>query len=165
MKYLDGLIQNYKNSGIVVDTNLLLLFLVGSFDKGLITKFKRTQSYSQKDYEMLSYFLRNFLIIINPSILTEITNLADGLNRQTEYRLFNFLKDTLSKCMETQCKILDVITNQAFNKFGFADSTLSDLADKGFLILTDDFPFFGYLISRQKAVINFNHIRTEYLLN
>jgi hypothetical protein len=165
MNYLESLIIQHRRKGIVVDTNLLLLFLIGSFDKEYIYKFKRTQSYAIKDFEILSYFLNNFIIIINPNIITEITNLSDNLNKQTDYKLFHFFKSTLSSCTESYCKTSTVMNNNAFLKFGLTDSTVYDLADKGFLVLTDDFPLYGYLINTGKTVINFNHIRSEYLLN
>ena len=165
MSYVESLISRYKNKGIVVDTNLLLLYLIGSFDQEIIIKFKRTQVYTKEDFVTLSKFLKHFVIISNPNIITEISNLSDTLNRQTEYRLFNFFKNALSSFNESYCKTAEVSTNQAFIKFGLTDSTIYDLADKGFLVLTDDFPLFGYLLNTGKTVINFNHIRTEYILN
>lgn len=44
-EYVEGLIAKYHDRGLLIDTNLLLLFVVGLFDSGLITQFKRTKQF------------------------------------------------------------------------------------------------------------------------
>jgi uncharacterized protein YaiI (UPF0178 family) len=55
------------------------------------------------------------------------------------------------------------VDHDSFPKFGLTDASIFELSNQGLLVLTDDFPFYGYLISQGKHVINFNHIRTEYI--
>ncbi len=45
--------QRYRQAGIMVDTNILLLFFIGAFDQNLITRFKRTRQFSVEDYATL----------------------------------------------------------------------------------------------------------------
>ena len=76
-EYLAGLIARYRERGAVVDTNLLLLFLIGSYRVDLIRRFKRTQRYFPDDFHLLRRFLSEFRqIVVTPHILTEVTNLA-----------------------------------------------------------------------------------------
>ena len=52
------LMQCYRSRGVLVDTNILLLLLIGSFDRSLITKFKRTGSrFSVEDFNLLRALL------------------------------------------------------------------------------------------------------------
>jgi hypothetical protein len=41
-----ALIEKYQAKGVLVDTNLMVLFLVGAVNKRRIPKFRRTQDYT-----------------------------------------------------------------------------------------------------------------------
>ena len=43
--YLDSLFARYRQKGILVDTNILLLLFVGSVNRKRISQFKRTQQF------------------------------------------------------------------------------------------------------------------------
>jgi hypothetical protein len=48
-----GLIAKYKGQGVLVDTNLLALYLVGSVNIERIATFKRTSSFDKDDFRLL----------------------------------------------------------------------------------------------------------------
>jgi hypothetical protein len=48
--YTTLIIQKYARSGILLDTNILLLLCIGLYDHELITTFKRTQLFVKEDY-------------------------------------------------------------------------------------------------------------------
>lgn len=76
---INTLINCYRNHGIIIDANLLLLLFIGSVNKAFITKFKRTKAYIPEDYELLTRFLGLFSSIVTlPNILTEVGNLANS---------------------------------------------------------------------------------------
>lgn len=54
------LIGRYHQKGILIDTNILLLFLVGSVNPERITRFNRTQQFIPEDYELLLGFIAKF---------------------------------------------------------------------------------------------------------
>lgn len=47
-------------AGLLVDTNLLVLFAVGTFNPNRIEHLKRTRQYSKTDFELLLRFLEQF---------------------------------------------------------------------------------------------------------
>ncbi len=51
---LQALVTHYRTKGVLVDSNLLLLLFIGSYDPQRIKKFKRTQEYTFEDFELLS---------------------------------------------------------------------------------------------------------------
>lgn len=63
---------------VLVDTNILLLLMVGAADREAIARFKRTkQRFSPDDFDIATGFLRQFSrIATTASILTETSNLA-----------------------------------------------------------------------------------------
>ncbi len=65
-------------SGLPVDTNLLVLFVVGAVNRERIESFERTSSYTKEDYKLLLQFLANFKKLhTSPHVLAEVSNLAD----------------------------------------------------------------------------------------
>lgn len=83
---IDILTKKYQKKGILIDTNLLILLLVGSFNENLISNFKRTINYTVEDYKYLKTFLLGFdKHFYTPNILTEITNLTDSINSEPSF--------------------------------------------------------------------------------
>ena len=50
----EALIEKHRGKGVFVDTNLLVLLLVGSVNPTRIANFKRTQSFTVEDFRILS---------------------------------------------------------------------------------------------------------------
>lgn len=160
-QYFSYLIRNYHNKGLVIDTNLFILYLIGKYDKTIISKFKRTVEYSSEDFDILKRFVDPFRrVITTPNIITEVTNIVESLNRSEEYRLFKFLHKSLMSLREEYIASLKVTQTTCFEKFGLTDSTIFFLAKNGLLILTADMPFYHYLVSQKMPAINFNHLRS-----
>ncbi len=69
--YLLGLIQHYKQKGLLIDTNILLLYIVGAVDINLIRNFGRMAEFAENDFYVVSKFVDYFDIkITTPHILT-----------------------------------------------------------------------------------------------
>lgn len=47
------LISRYAPRGILIDTNILLLYFVGTTNPDRIARFKRTQTFVKEDYNVL----------------------------------------------------------------------------------------------------------------
>ena len=78
---VDEYIKRHGNCGIILDTNLLLLFLVGSYDVKLIKKYKRTLKYSEEEYEWIVIVVSSFsTIVVTPHILAEVWNFIEKIN-------------------------------------------------------------------------------------
>ncbi len=50
---IDELFKKYKQKGILIDTNILLLWFVGSVNRNKISRFNRTEKFIPEDYELL----------------------------------------------------------------------------------------------------------------
>jgi len=96
---LHVLLRRYKNRGIFVDTNLLLLWFVGGLDKELIPRFKRTKQYAPEDYDTLDDFVAYFKTRVTlPNVLTEVSNLAAQLGERAQ----PFFTDFFSKAIRNR---------------------------------------------------------------
>ena len=48
-----ALIEKHRSKGVLIDTNLLVLLLVGLVNKRRILDFKRTQNFTIEDFDIL----------------------------------------------------------------------------------------------------------------
>lgn len=81
-RYTTSLIKSYKQRGILIDTNILLLWFVGSVNRQRISKFNRTEKFEPEDYDLLLRLLEYFFpkIVTTPNILTEVNSLSQILH-------------------------------------------------------------------------------------
>jgi len=161
MEYIDELVARYQNRGILIDTNLLLLFFVGKYDPDRITKFKNTMKFTIDEFWLLAGFLDAFeRLVTTPNVLTEVSNLSGQLPENLRALFYSDFANNISLVEEHYVPSLEASSFTLFNKFGLTDSGIIQLVKDKFLVLTDDFKLAGYLQNRGIDVINFNHIRT-----
>jgi hypothetical protein len=156
----DQLINKHRADGLLIDTNLLLLYLVGRTNKNRILSFKRTQKYTIQDFELLEILVSQFTTIVTtPHLLTELSNLATlpGPERVGLNALF---KETVARTLEYYDESRQIVSDAAFNRLGLADAAIATLCRRRLLVLTDDLPLYHDLTMRGFDAINFNHIRT-----
>ncbi|WP_016952269.1 PIN domain-containing protein [Anabaena sp. PCC 7108] len=157
------LISRYHQKGILIDTNILLLFLVGSVNKERITKFNRTQQFIPEDYELLLEFMGKFQkLVTTPNILTEVNSLANQLGepeRSQCFAIFARFVQNVDILNEHYIKSQEAVSADKFIKFGLTDSGIFTLAQSKYLVLTDDLKLANYLQNVEVDVINFNNIR------
>ena len=156
-----GLIQKYRKKGLLLDSNLLLLLLVGSFNSELIGNFKRTRAsgFTVKDFELLKSIISRFeKILTTPHILTEVSNLStfSGMMQTDYFKHFGFC---ILNFDEKAVPSMEFCQKDNFSKFGITDAAISHLARNHYLVLTADFPLSNYLQSNKIDAINFNHLR------
>lgn len=160
---IDILAIKFRQKGILIDTNLLVLLLVGSYDENMVLSSKRTTNYTVEDYRNLKTFLTKFgRHYYTPNILTEITNLTDSINSEPNFSFFLHVKYVLNNFKEDSVSSDEIMQLKSFLKFGLTDAVNCKLSDK-YLVLTDDLRLYSYLASQGLPAINFNHIRDFYL--
>lgn len=153
--YLWNLVQKYKREGIFVDTELLLLYIVGTFDLNLIRNFGRTSKFSEEDFLLVSRFIELFDVkITSPHILTEVSNF---IGNKKELHLF--LKEYLKFVDEKHLNSVEIAENEAFINFGLADTALSHIAKNSYLVFTNDNPLYGFLLNSKIDVVNLDQVR------
>lgn len=156
----------YKK-GLLIDSNILTVYLVGLYDVKRIPEFKRTKgSYTVDDFYLLQEFITLFenRLVTTPHILAEVSNLLEG----TRYQygpLLNVLFTYMTIAQEMYLPALEAIQHQTliFTRFGLSDLVAGELLKQDYLLLTDDLDFSAYLRNRSLSVINFNNLRFNSL--
>ena len=71
-------LDSATSAGLLVDTNLLVLFAVGTVNRNRIETFKRTCQYTKAEYDLLVRVLGNFERLYTVAhVLAEVSNLTD----------------------------------------------------------------------------------------
>ena len=160
---LTSLIRKYRQKGVLIDTNLLIGYIVGSMNpRYLATCHATTKFFGTEDFPILQLFLSQFKrVITTPHVLTEVSNLSHRIpsNLQNEFR--SMFRVAIGKLIERFKPSRSVSADDDFLRFGLTDTAISAIAPSRFLVLTDDLGLFGILQKRKVDVVNFNHVRTQ----
>jgi hypothetical protein len=158
---LDRVVALHATKGIVLDTNLLLLLLIGHFERELVGKHKRTNTYTLDDYDLLVQILSPFdTIITTPNILTEVSNLAAQLRDPKKTSLFEAIRGFISNSTKEQYIPSHVAAAaETFTQLGLTDTVIEHISADGLAVLTDDLDLYLKLIYRSIDALNFNHFK------
>lgn len=146
---------------LFVDTNLLLLLLVGALDADQVERFRRTRKYSREDYALLATFVDKYArMLTTPNVLTEVSNLlgqlAEPLRRHAWVALGVMAADFDERFRASK----ELFAEPHYPVLGLADVSIIAVLEKGVTVLTDDLGLYARLASAGIEVINFNHLRS-----
>ena len=148
-----------RDRGILLDTNLLILYLVGLTNRNRIGRYKRTQCYSEEDFDRLVRLLSLAdVFFTTPHVLTQVSDLVklDSPEFELFLQLFGrWVGDT----SEHMTAAVELVGHPMFPRVGLADAGIGTVAEQGTVVVTDDFDLYLALAERELPVINFNHLR------
>lgn len=168
---IQRLIRRHQQKGILVDTNLLLLFLVASFNLTYAQRFRRTQHYRAEDYATLAQIIQPCgRIIVTPSILTEISNLSDDIAVDFRYDFCQFWANLLVSppgspfLWERQAFTRHIVRRPEFPFLGLTDTGIIDRATHDrHLVISDDQDLCIGLAANGVDIINFEDVRPPFV--
>lgn len=161
-RYAEELLGRYRSSGVVVDTNLLLLYFIGEYEQELIERWSRTADmFVSEDLETLLLLLDRFQrIVVTPHILTEVSNMLNQLSEPARSDCLRLLSNTVQTKLTEKRQHGSILSRDAqFHIYGISDISILDAAANSYLVLTEDLPLSDYLGRRGVDVLNFNQIR------
>lgn len=148
-------------SGCFIDSNLLLLLIVGTTDRNLIERHSRSQEFDADDYDLLVGLLsKHQQVLVTPNTLTETSNLLGQHGEPQRSQLFDTLRTLIEISNEVVVASRDASRNASFSQLGLTDAALLE-------VVTEDTPLFTvdvklYLAALSKgpdAAVNFTHHR------
>jgi hypothetical protein len=155
-----ALIEKHRARGVFIDTNLLVLWLVGLVNVSRIGGFKRTQDFTIDDFQSLQNLVQWFgaPLYSTPHVLSQVSDLTDlpGRERDTIRQLF---KSTIAMVEEQYDLAKDLVEDPLFERFGLADSSIAAVCRRNVLVLTADLPLQIALEANGLDALNFNHVR------
>ncbi len=155
---LGKLVARHRSHGVLLDTNVLLLLLIGLTDRRLIARHKRTTQFRPLDFDLLVRFLGGFeRRLVTPHILTEVSNLGGQIGNPDRSRFFRSLRSGIGAFEEivTKSRSVSEVDEQLFCRLGLTDSVTLLAAAHPCLVLTDDQALADELSARAVDVVGF----------
>lgn len=153
-------------SGIVIDSNLLLLLVVGFTDRGLIEKHKRTREFVPGDYELLLRILEPYKEVhVTPHIVTEVSNLVSQIGEPNKTKLLACLGRLIPAYSESFLLSKELVYHRKFDKLGLTDCAILELVGTEMHLVTVDLELYLTALKGNPNVYNFNHVRQSNLLD
>lgn len=140
MGYVDILIGKYRSKGLLLDSNLLLLYLVGSVDPALVGsgRYNKLSGFAIQKVVTLKQLVSLFAnVVTTPHILTEVSNLVGNLHDEGKSRIFRSFISTLEMVGEQEVSSYKAALRKEFPYLGLTDSVLAELSGM-FLIVSND---------------------------
>ncbi|WP_367874129.1 hypothetical protein [Luteolibacter sp. Populi] len=150
---------------LIVDTNLLLLLVVGSTGLELIGKHKRTRVFTTEDFLLLEVFLEGFKeIVVTPGILAEVSNLSAQIGEPLRSSVMHTVGRLIASVRENHVAGVAVVDSRCFVRLGLVDASILEVYQDGDHLLTDDLDLWIEAVNSGKLATNFTHLRAEHLL-
>jgi hypothetical protein len=148
------------SAGLLIDTNLLVLFAVGSVNRERIERFKRTQQYRKGDYDLLIRVIGHFRILYTVAhVMAEVSNLTD-LDEPERLEVRRVLAKTISVIREPHVSSGRASESSLYEKLGLVDAAISIVArEQKCSVLTDDFGLYLSLMKEGLPAVKFTHLR------
>ncbi|MTW17292.1 hypothetical protein GJ689_13880 [Rhodoplanes serenus] len=155
------IIARFRTKGILLDTNLLILLVVGLYRRDRISKFNRTRQYTINDFDLITAFIHQFpRRITTPHILAETDNLMRQMDRNEHRALSIVMSSLVSTLLEICVPSVDAVRQGAYDRLGLTDSAIQIAAvTEDVLVVTDDAKLANWLAHAGRDVLNINHVR------
>lgn len=124
--------------GLLIDTNLLLVMIVGGLEEGrYIEKSKRLGDFCVEDYHQLWLLVEAYSDVwITPYIAAEVSNLIN-LHGQARVRVFELARKIFSLFKQVETWISEDCEGDLFLKFGLTDNSIIRLSESLDIITSD----------------------------
>ena len=148
---------------VVLDTNLLLVWLVARTDEDLFQIYKRVKGFTREDARLLQELVTPFRqILTTPHILSETSNFIDQAPSWRRSALVDQFKRFIVETAEIYRPAELLIDREEFNSLGLADTALAELSTSA-LVITMDYRLSGKIEAMGGKALNFNHYRAGTL--
>ncbi len=157
-----GLFEKHRRNGIPLDSNLLLLLVLGGLDVKLIGR-GRISHFTSEDFRKLNETVASFRVrFTTPNILTEVDDLGRKDVKGREQKFRGVLKELELTMIEEFVPSRSVLCDAGGEWLGLADTAILKI-EQPFLLLTTDANLWGKAARSKIDAVNWNHLRQQWL--
>jgi hypothetical protein len=148
---------------LIIDTQLLVLFVVGSASPAYIAQHKRLGAYSEQDFDLLLDVVGQYgEIVFTPNTLTEASNLLAQTHEPLRSKLFEVFRALIDEVHEDYVESRTASAGNVFLRLGLADAVLLVSDDVDQVLLTADLDLYLAAVAAKRSAVNFNHLRQGF---
>ena len=150
-------------NAVILDTNLLVLLVVGLTNINYIAAHKRLSSFTIDDYHLLTATLSSAeTLVVTPNTLSEASNLLRYIAEPAKSEIHAVFRTFILNYEERYLKSGDASSRQEFVRLGLTDSALLEVSKNDVLLLSVDLDLCIAAEIAQYKFINFNHLRDAH---
>lgn len=144
---------------VTLDTNLLLLFVVGLTSTDHIARHKRLTAYTIRDFERLGEIVGEASeLLLLPNTLTETSNLIPSILDPARSEIRVTYRFIINRLPEVHVASVEAAADPDFLRLGLTDTALLALSgDRDVVVLTTDEHLYVAGSLRGLPIFNFNH--------
>lgn len=151
---------------VLLDTNVLILYLAcAACADSNIRGVPRLAPYIGREKEAFSILYemiqRYDHIVVNNSIMTEVSNVFYKIDKKTSKIINNYIADSLVNSdhilVENHSSMDDIIKDKSFHYLRYTDSSILNLHDGRIGVITMDGNLYYELLKRKIPTLNFTH--------
>ena len=149
---------------ILIDTNALIILILGMIDPKLISKHKRTSIYEETDFWELISLIPDFKsLIVLPNVWTEVDNILNHFNGGHKQLYIEKITETIKRSSETYVESTIGSEHFSFYDLGLTDALILTCAKECSLLITSDTKLSDYANALGITVFDIVKNRNERL--
>ncbi len=148
-----------RRTGLFIDTNLLVLLVVGVTGRKLIAKHRRLRTFEEDD------LLVNLIgpvdrVLVTPHTLAEASNLLAQHGEPERSQFFCLFRQFIEKSEEIDITGTDASRNRTFVRLGLTDAALLEAISAETPLVTVDLELYLAAVGKDpQSAINFRHLQ------
>jgi hypothetical protein len=150
-------------AAVAVDTNLMLLLIVGRTRRDFISKHKRLKAYTESDFDLVARLVGDVdVVLTTPNVLTEVNNLlVQGVLEPLRSQLLAMFSLLVTATAEKYHPSCSSIGDDSFVALGLTDATWLCVLDADSVLITDDRDLTWHAQARGISVLNIDALRAN----
>jgi predicted nucleic acid-binding protein len=152
--------QNARTSGVLIDTNLFVLLIVGLVNRDRISAFKRTSNFTPADWDLLVGLIEHIPQRYSIAhVLAEANTLTD-MKGQEKVIAREMLQRVIAITEEVHIPSVEACASPYYWRLGLTDAAIGLAAKKfGCSIITNDSDLYIALMQDGASVLKFDHLK------
>ena len=147
--------QVARSQGIILDSNVALLYVIGLISPNLISKHDRTSGFRPNGFWTLDGIIQRAKALFTiPHTLTEVSNLGG----RSEW-IREVFRATFRPIEELSLKSIQGFDSEFFSAMGLTDAMLFEIANLNYLVVAIDHTLYSCITARGKPCINFTYLQ------
>lgn len=145
---------------LILDANMLLVFVIGSVDPNLLGVAKRVKEYRPKDFDTLYIFLSFYEeVVLLPNIVSEVSNLLDQIKGEKRQSCMEILAALISTRAEKYIPSDFAAKQPEYTMLGITDAAILCALEKDTHLLTADRELYLAALCRSYEAQHFEDLR------
>ena len=148
---------------IVLDANLLVLFVVGLTDPAYVDKHKRLRAYDLLALHLLEEYIiaSSKEVLVTPHALSEASNHLRQIAEPARSHIGRTFQKFIERSKEIYVKSATASSRAEFLDLGLSDSALMEVAKEDVVIVSVDLDLCIAAEIAGYSALNFNHVRDD----